>query len=371
MQRRDEVDKKGFFIEIEKRWMKYHIGALTIATCLQLTAELVMMFLLEQNGVSGRSVASYVSTYVALPSGINVLIILANLLIVYKTKLPHRVKCLILSMSLFLCIFIVTSVHNIFSGIFPMFAVPLVLTTAYHSQKITGVGAVLGVVLMILSKIFFADANPDNAAQSTYIINFMMGIIIFLVIYAVCVFLIIHQRREQNYALLVHTEADLLKDKNASDSLTGLKNQASFKSRISRITAEDEDHFILAVMDINNLHLINDKFGHMAGDELIEQFAKLIRANCGTDDAYRYGGDMFCIIFKSNEPQTIIYTLNRLRAVFLTFARKNYAEFNLDLNVGLASSYGLLSGREVFENADKALVQSKNSESDNVVFYKK
>lgn len=365
-----KVDRKGFYTDVEKRWMKFHIGAITVATCFQLTAELVMMFLLEQNGVSGRSVASYVSTYVALPSGINILTILANLLVVYKTKLPHRAKCLILSMSFFFCIFIVTSVHNIFSSIYLLFTLPLILTTAYHSQIITGSGALVGLVLMFMSKLFFADANPDNSAQSMYMLNFMMDIIVFIVVYIICIFIIIHQRREQNHALLVHTEVGMLKDKNTSDSLTGLKNQASFKTRISKITSE-EGHYILAVMDICNLHLINDKFGHMVGDELIEQFARLLQTTCGSEDVYRYGGDMFCVVFNSNEPQTIIYTLNRLRAVFLNFARKNYTDFELDLNVGLASSYGLLSGREVFENADKALVQAKNSTADNVVFFKK
>jgi len=80
------------------------------------------------------------------------------------------------------------------------------------------------------------------------------------------------------------------------DSLTGLANRRNVEERIeSRIKAGQE--FCVLVIDLNRLKTINDTYGHLAGDNLLQQFAQELRSNFrATDLVGRWGGDEFIIV---------------------------------------------------------------------------
>jgi diguanylate cyclase (GGDEF)-like protein len=80
------------------------------------------------------------------------------------------------------------------------------------------------------------------------------------------------------------------------DSLTGLDNRRAVQKKIeSRI--EQERTFSVAMLDVNGFKQINDRFGHLAGDELLKQFAAELRsAFRATDVVGRWGGDEFVLV---------------------------------------------------------------------------
>ncbi|MCH3917450.1 MAG: GGDEF domain-containing protein [Spirochaetia bacterium] len=80
------------------------------------------------------------------------------------------------------------------------------------------------------------------------------------------------------------------------DMQTGIKNREAFEKRMLRIPRENKSA-TLFVFDLNNLKLTNDTFGHKAGDEMIAVAAASINL-CFREygDAYRIGGDEFCVI---------------------------------------------------------------------------
>ena len=86
-----------------------------------------------------------------------------------------------------------------------------------------------------------------------------------------------------------------------SDSLTGLYNRRYFDTKIfeevRRAHRQNHDLF-LAVLDVDNLKEINDKYGHVAGDKLLKSVGDIIK-HCireNVDWPFRYGGDEFCVI---------------------------------------------------------------------------
>ena len=86
-----------------------------------------------------------------------------------------------------------------------------------------------------------------------------------------------------------------------SDSLTGLYNRRYFDTKIfeevRRAHRQNHDLF-LAVLDVDNLKEINDKYGHVAGDKLLKSVGEIIK-HCireNVDWPFRYGGDEFCVI---------------------------------------------------------------------------
>jgi diguanylate cyclase (GGDEF)-like protein len=79
------------------------------------------------------------------------------------------------------------------------------------------------------------------------------------------------------------------------DQLTGLANRRSIEERI-QWNIEQGQEFCVAMIDLNGFKRINDTYGHVAGDELLRQFAAELKKNARpTDFVGRWGGDEFVV----------------------------------------------------------------------------
>lgn len=361
----------GAFENVEKRWMKFHVAVMALVTCIQLSAEIIMFFFLRETAATQIDTFSYLLTYVLLPSGSNLIMVLANLLIIYKTRLPHRAKVYTISLSFLLCIFIVTNVHNIFSSIYIVFLIPILLTTLYSSQILTAVSAALGTVLIFVSKITFADANPDTALEPFYDVNVLVGYSLFVSCYIVCVFIIHFEQEKHRMIMSQQVETSHLKTELMTDDLTGVNNKLALRERLAKITYGTKTTYHMAMTDIKNFASANDKYGHLTGDALLERFGQLLKQNVAKENIFRFGGDEFCILFENLETTEVIAKVNKICDDFKTFVSNEYHELDLTLKIGIASNYGLITGNALLEEADKALTLAKKSTTERIVFYKK
>jgi diguanylate cyclase (GGDEF)-like protein/PAS domain S-box-containing protein len=81
------------------------------------------------------------------------------------------------------------------------------------------------------------------------------------------------------------------------DQLTGIYNRRFYEEELRRLDTERNFPLTIAMGDLNGLKLINDSFGHNAGDELLKKVAEAITDGCRADDIIaRIGGDEFVII---------------------------------------------------------------------------
>ena len=87
------------------------------------------------------------------------------------------------------------------------------------------------------------------------------------------------------------------------DKLTGALNRNYFEKILSQennFMIDSMENYALVLCDLNYLKMINDTFGHSAGDEVLKQFTKLIQKNIReTDIVSRIGGDEFVILLRS------------------------------------------------------------------------
>lgn len=85
------------------------------------------------------------------------------------------------------------------------------------------------------------------------------------------------------------------------DSLTGIYNRCYFEELLLRIFQQYKTScsvFSLALLDINKLKLVNDTYGHAAGDLLLKSFVQGMTQQLTKNDVFaRYGGDEFALIF--------------------------------------------------------------------------
>jgi len=82
----------------------------------------------------------------------------------------------------------------------------------------------------------------------------------------------------------------------STDSLTGLSNRRKLKADLAHALDEGEP-YALVLLDLNGFKSYNDTFGHGAGDALLAQLGgSLVEALRGVGEAYRMGGDEFCVL---------------------------------------------------------------------------
>lgn len=143
------------------------------------------------------------------------------------------------------------------------------------------------------------------------------------------------------------------------DVQTKIKNRAAFEKKMQHYLNR-HNSATLVMLDLNNLKITNDLYGHKAGDEMIYQAAKIISESfMSIGTAYRIGGDEFCVICEDISSEVVVRALahldaslvelNQNRHVKITIAH-GYASYDKD---GTESIYAVLS------LADKAMYANK------------
>jgi diguanylate cyclase (GGDEF)-like protein len=105
---------------------------------------------------------------------------------------------------------------------------------------------------------------------------------------------------ERRNAALAHAER-ALRETAYTDALCGVPNRAGFLNRLEAPPASGT----VAMIDLDNLKTINDRFGHAAGDAALATVARCLRERCGDAGIYRIGGDEFAGIWDGIATDTV------------------------------------------------------------------
>lgn len=98
------------------------------------------------------------------------------------------------------------------------------------------------------------------------------------------------------------------------DQLTGLYNRHFFDAERQRLDRPRNLPIALIMADVNGLKLMNDAFGHQAGDRLLQQAAEAIRSVCRQDEIIaRLGGDEFIIILPETDAAGAALIIRRIQ----------------------------------------------------------
>jgi diguanylate cyclase (GGDEF)-like protein len=146
------------------------------------------------------------------------------------------------------------------------------------------------------------------------------------------------------------------------DALTGLENRLSVESKIEhRILAGQP--FSVVILDLNGFKQVNDSYGHLAGDELLKQFAKELRsASRSTDLVGRWGGDEFIVVLECGyaEAQSHIGRMEKwVLGEYTIEASPGAPKVTLGASIGLAEWQPGENLKEVLGHADSAMYLQK------------
>jgi diguanylate cyclase (GGDEF)-like protein/PAS domain S-box-containing protein len=153
--------------------------------------------------------------------------------------------------------------------------------------------------------------------------------------------------KEANQALQAQIEEiqelqTRLKEQVIRDPLTGLHNRRFLDETLSRelARAKREGYPVsLLMIDVDHFKLINDTYGHPAGDEILKALASLLRASCREGDiACRYGGEEFVALLPRAPAEVAHERAEQWREAFAALAtRHGEFEIRATFSVGIAS----------------------------------
>ena len=166
-----------------------------------------------------------------------------------------------------------------------------------------------------------------------------------------------------------------LKKLSRTDRLTGLNNRGYWEECLlkeySRVKRYKNDSSLI-IFDIDHFKKVNDTYGHMAGDEVIRQTAKVLRDGIrDTDIAGRYGGEEFVLILVDTKPQDALILAERLRKKIeaLTVVYEDM-EIKYTVSMGISEAIDAPDGyMKWLECSDSALYISKESGRNQTTIY--
>ena len=157
-----------------------------------------------------------------------------------------------------------------------------------------------------------------------------------------------------------------------TDHLTGLPNRAAYESRLAEeLTKRQRSRkpMSLIICDIDHFKAINDTFGHLAGDKVLQLLAGVMRKNVRADDlVVRYGGEEFVILLPGKAGADAMNVAEKLRlkieACPFNFSGK---PLTVTMSFGISEFHALEAPETVFERTDKALYEAKKTRNRSVL----
>ncbi|MBN9018784.1 MAG: GGDEF domain-containing protein [Rhizobiales bacterium] len=148
------------------------------------------------------------------------------------------------------------------------------------------------------------------------------------------------------------------------DPLTGLLNRHGLDQALKSICTEASERLTILCVDLDGFKLINDTYGHIAGDRLLDEVgARLSRAVRPADRVARIGGDEFMIVAQGLDPTATQSLAERLVA---TLSGEPYLIDGTLVCVGASAGYASLPGdaediADLWVQADRALYAAKQA----------
>jgi diguanylate cyclase (GGDEF)-like protein len=181
----------------------------------------------------------------------------------------------------------------------------------------------------------------------------------------------LHALREINTLRAVaessNSRALELEEETRRDAMTGVYNRAYLDQILQREYDNASRHdwpLSVAFADLDDFKSVNDRFGHQAGDRILQATARILRGNTReTDLIARYGGEEFVVVLPATDTDTARIVCERIVAAFQNTGHVIGAEHaKVTISIGCAT----LNGQTSFANvadlvkaADQALYTAK------------
>lgn len=236
---------------------------------------------------------------------------------------------------------------------------------SYKSKRNVYIPIAIGFFLVIFSMFYallrytlFGNASPSSAK----IIGFALMCLM--------IFMLIHYNHEIDKNTKKAIKAETFEKMAYTDELTGIDNRAAYYRSEMRMKEEVEAGSLLGIMiinmDLNNLKMVNDLYGHDYGDKYLKSAAEVMRRTFeGVGGIFRTGGDEFIVLvplsyFDENTSIDEEKIIESLKSNEILIGRRDGWETELSIAYGFAYYFGDEEIEEVRKRADREMYRMKS-----------
>lgn len=159
------------------------------------------------------------------------------------------------------------------------------------------------------------------------------------------------------------------------DELTGAFNRKHFNQVMKQLICDfkrTERVFSLALIDLDYFKKINDTYGHLIGDEVLQSLSELVKDSIRMEDTFcRFGGEEFAVFLPNTDASSALTVINRIQE---QFAATDFFAKNEVFHVTFSSGISEVTEAEniadkIVEEADQALYASKDAGRNQTTLY--
>lgn len=173
--------------------------------------------------------------------------------------------------------------------------------------------------------------------------------------------------RSQSLISTLSEQLDEVRTQSLRDPLTAIPNRRAFDKTLEEAmehAARTREPLCVAMADLDHFKALNDRFGHQAGDVVLQNFARLIAGSADEPKLVaRYGGEEFAIIFPGSD---LMAAYNRLVNIKHTLSKTVHEAEGTDgplpvvtASFGVAKFVPGMSARDLIHKADASLYDAK------------
>jgi diguanylate cyclase (GGDEF)-like protein len=152
------------------------------------------------------------------------------------------------------------------------------------------------------------------------------------------------------------------------DDLTKAYNRRFFETYLDEEIERSRRYgtlFSIIFLDLDDLKMVNNFYGHLAGSRTLQEVAKrILGAVRGIDKVVRFGGDEFCVILPNTDPEQAVLVANRIARAISSSA----LTIDANLEVSITASFGIatypthaMSKENLIRQADAAMYRVKST----------
>lgn len=199
------------------------------------------------------------------------------------------------------------------------------------------------------------------------------GIILVILLEALFIFRPIIRKLDQFHTTIISQALE--------DPLTKLGNRRYFHKTCQSyfdVAQREKKYFIVAICDLDKFKSVNDTYGHEVGDEVLKDFANLLKKTLRPFDVVaRLGGEEFAIILANTNPKSAQLVFDRLLDVIrnntcrytLSSGKKGSLKYTTSIGYTVGNPQRILKLDKYLHDADLALYRAKQDGRDRAVSY--
>jgi diguanylate cyclase (GGDEF)-like protein/PAS domain S-box-containing protein len=178
-----------------------------------------------------------------------------------------------------------------------------------------------------------------------------------------------HKAELERYHRELEEANNRLRKLAVTDELTGLRNRRAFEERLGMefsMARRRKRELSVLLLDVDDFKMVNDRWGHAAGDEVLRRLAAILQTTVRLPDLpARYGGEEFVVLLPESGQES---ALGLARRVMERVASERWENAPLTISIGMAALIdSMTDGFQLVERADEALYAAKRAGKNRVM----